>query len=59
MTPGVIGIASPIFDTNRYPIGAMCVTMALNPFSSMDVDTVVAEDVKLRSEKLSKKMGAH
>lgn len=59
MTPGVIGIASPIFDTNRYPIGAMCVTMALNPFSSMDVDRVVAEDVKLRSEKLSKKMGAH
>ena len=59
MTPGVIGIASPILDTNRYPIGAICVTMALNPFSSMDVNTVVAEDVKLRSEKLSNKMGAH
>ena len=58
MTPGVLGIASPIFDTNRYPVGAMCVTLALNSFSASDED-VIAEDVKVRSEKLSKEMGAH
>jgi DNA-binding IclR family transcriptional regulator len=58
MTPGVLGIASPIFDTNRYPVGAMCVTLALNSFSASD-EEVIAEDVKVRSEKLSKEMGAH
>jgi len=58
MTPGVLGIASPIFDANRYPVGAMCVTLALNAFSVGDLD-VIAEDVKVRSEKLSKEMGAH
>ena len=58
MTPGVLGIASPIFDTNRYTVGAMCVTLALNAFSVSDLD-VIAEDVKGRSEKLSKEMGAH
>jgi DNA-binding IclR family transcriptional regulator len=58
MTPGVLGIASPIFDANRYPVGAMCVTLALNAFSVSDLD-VIAEDVKGRSEKLSKEMGAH
>ena len=58
MTPGVLGIASPIFDINRYPVGAMCVTLALNAFSGSDLDAI-AEDVKVRSEKLSKEMGAH
>jgi DNA-binding IclR family transcriptional regulator len=58
MTPGVLGIASPIFDINRYPVGALCVTLALNSFSVNDLD-VIAEDVKVRSEKLSKEMGAH
>ena len=58
MTPGVLGIASPIFDINRYPVGALCVTLALNAFSGSDLDTI-AEDVKVRSEKLSKEMGAH
>jgi hypothetical protein len=36
----------------------MCVTLALNAFSVSDLD-VIAEDVKGRSEKLSKEMGAH
>jgi DNA-binding IclR family transcriptional regulator len=58
MTPGVLGIASPIFDINRYPVGALCVTLALNAFSGSDLDAI-AEDVKVRSEKLSKEMGAH
>lgn len=58
MTPGVMGIASPIFDTNRYPVGAMCVTLALTAFSENSID-VIAEDVKVRSEKLSREMGAH
>jgi DNA-binding IclR family transcriptional regulator len=58
MTPGVLGIASPIFDINRYPVGALCVTLALNAFSGSDLDAI-AEDVKVRSEKLSKEMEAH
>lgn len=56
ITPGVMGIASPIFDANRYPVAALCVTLGLNSLSSEDLGIII-DDVRGRSEKLSKQMG--
>jgi hypothetical protein len=36
----------------------LLISLALNFFSASD-EEVIAEDVKVRSEKLSKEMGAH
>ena len=51
-----MGIASPIFDINRYPIAALCVTVGLNSLSSDDLSGII-NDVRSRSDKLSKQMG--
>ena len=56
ITPGVMGIASPIFDINRYPIASLCVTIGLNSLSSDDLGSLI-DDVRGRSDKLSKQMG--
>lgn len=56
ITPGVMGIASPIFDINRYPVAALCVTVGLNSLSSDDLSGII-DDVRSRSDKLSKQMG--
>ena len=56
ITPGVMGIASPIFDSNKYPVAALCVTLGLNSLSSDDL-SIIIDDIKGRSEKISKQMG--
>jgi DNA-binding IclR family transcriptional regulator len=40
VTPGVIGIAAPIFDAGRVPIASICVTMAGQLVSGGQIDEV-------------------
>ena len=56
VTPGVVGIAAPIFDATRTPIASLCVTIAGNIVGGAQIDEIGrqvrggAEDI---SERLS------
>jgi DNA-binding IclR family transcriptional regulator len=43
VTPGVVGIAAPIFDAGRTPIASICTTIAGNLVNGTKIDEISAE----------------
>ena len=50
VTPGVVGIAAPIFDAGRSPIASLCVTISGQLVSGREIDTISAEVRRCASE---------
>ncbi|AXS41673.1 IclR family transcriptional regulator [Breoghania sp. L-A4] len=43
VTPGVVGVAAPVFDAAKIPIAAVCVTIAAETFADLDLKDVGAQ----------------
>ncbi|MFT7027483.1 MAG: DNA-binding IclR family transcriptional regulator [Paracoccaceae bacterium] len=54
VTPGVVGIAAPVFDAGRAPIAALCMTIAASEVGTgARTLTALAADVKRTAEAIS------
>jgi DNA-binding IclR family transcriptional regulator len=56
VTPGVVGIAAPVFDATRTPIASLCVTIAGNLISPARIDEIGAR-VGAAAESVSDRLG--
>ena len=50
VTPGAVGIAAPIFDARRSPIASICVTIAGNLVTGLQIDQIGADVKKVAAE---------
>lgn len=56
VTPGVVGIAAPVFDSTKSPIAALCVTVAGNLVAADQIDNMGAR-VLAAAEIISTRLG--
>jgi DNA-binding IclR family transcriptional regulator len=52
VTPGVVGIAAPVFDAGRSPVASVCVTIAGNLVDGAEIERIAA-DVKAAARDVS------
>ncbi|ADZ69483.1 IclR family transcriptional regulator [Polymorphum gilvum] len=52
VTPGVVGIAAPVFDTGKSPIASICLTIPGNDISGNRLDQMAAE-IRAAAEAIS------
>lgn len=52
VTPGVVGIAAPVFDAARTPIASLCMTLAGNRVSTARIQTL-SEEMRSRAARIS------
>jgi DNA-binding IclR family transcriptional regulator len=52
VTPGVVGIAAPVFDAGQSPVASVCVTIAGNLVKGDDIEQI-ATDIKAAAHELS------
>ena len=43
VTPGVVGIAAPVFDAGRSPVASICVTIAGNLVDGAAIERIAAD----------------
>lgn len=50
VTPGVVGIAAPVFDSGQSPVAALCVTIAGHLVNGNTIDEISADVVRGAAE---------
>ncbi|WP_346892276.1 IclR family transcriptional regulator [uncultured Roseibium sp.] len=54
VTPGVVGIAAPVFDSGRLPIAALCITIEQTALEAQGLrETEIAENVREAAAEIS------
>ena len=55
VTPGVVGVAAPIFDAASIPIASLCATIAENQVSGDQIDRI-GREIRQAAEQVSAKL---
>lgn len=56
VTPGVVGIAAPVFDAARTPIASLCMTIAGNRITGDRIETL-GREIRARADEISAALG--